>query len=39
MIQKTTKTKLIVTQTELKRKTVITVSNESINKVFLKPIK
>jgi hypothetical protein len=39
MIQKTTKTKLIVTQTELKRRTVITVSSESINKVFLKPIK
>lgn len=39
MIQKLSKTNLIITQTELEKKTVITVSNESINKTFLKPIK
>ena len=39
MITKLLKTKLTITQTELKKKTVVTVSNEGINKTFLKPIK
>ena len=39
MITKISKTKLIITQKELKNKTVIKVSNVGINKTFLKPIK
>jgi hypothetical protein len=38
MIQKITKTGLIVTIVELKTKSKVVVSNKGINKIFLQPI-